>query len=110
MTTWQDSYVNADGIQVHYYRTGGNKPQVVLDHGAMDDGLCWISNSRYDLTLTQRPPLAPPSLGGIEGGLAPKRELLTRIRGIFHVAPSGRVTRAPHLGIRCNFSYPTCGG
>lgn len=41
MKNWQNGYVNANGIQVHYYRTGGEKPQVVLNHGAMDDGLCW---------------------------------------------------------------------
>ncbi len=41
MKRWSDGYVNANGIRVHYYRTGGNKPQVVLNHGAMDDGLCW---------------------------------------------------------------------
>ncbi len=26
---------------IHYYRTGGNKPQFVLLHGAADNGLCW---------------------------------------------------------------------
>ena len=41
MNSWSDGYVNANGIRLHYYRTGGNKPQVVLNHGAMDDGLCW---------------------------------------------------------------------
>lgn len=41
MKSWSDGYVNANGIRVHYYRTGGDKPQVVLNHGAMDDGLCW---------------------------------------------------------------------
>jgi len=41
MRSWSDGYVNANGIRLHYYRTGGNKPQVVLNHGAMDDGLCW---------------------------------------------------------------------
>ena len=41
MKSWADGYVNANGIRVHYYRTGGDKPQVVLNHGAMDDGLCW---------------------------------------------------------------------
>ena len=41
MNNWQDGFVNANGIKVHYYRTGGDKPQVVLNHGAMDDGLCW---------------------------------------------------------------------
>ena len=41
MQSWSDGYVNANGIRIHYYRTGGEKPQVVLNHGAMDDGLCW---------------------------------------------------------------------
>lgn len=41
MTTWVDGYVEVNGIRIHYYRTGGDKPQVVLNHGAMDDGLCW---------------------------------------------------------------------
>jgi pimeloyl-ACP methyl ester carboxylesterase len=41
MKKWSDGYVNANGIRIHYYRTGGDKPQVVLNHGAMDDGLCW---------------------------------------------------------------------
>ncbi len=41
MKTWSNGYVNANGIRIHYYRTGGDKPPVVLNHGAMDDGLCW---------------------------------------------------------------------
>ena len=41
MTNWKDGYVTANGIKIHYYRTGGDKPQVVLNHGVMDDGLCW---------------------------------------------------------------------
>jgi pimeloyl-ACP methyl ester carboxylesterase len=41
MANWEDGFVEANGIKVHYYRTGGDKPQVVLNHGAMDDGLCW---------------------------------------------------------------------
>jgi pimeloyl-ACP methyl ester carboxylesterase len=41
MISWADGYVKANGIRIHYYRTGGDKPQVVLNHGAMDDGLCW---------------------------------------------------------------------
>lgn len=41
MNTWLDAYVEVNGIKLHYYRTGGNKPQIVLNHGAMDDGLCW---------------------------------------------------------------------
>ncbi|MEN8172979.1 MAG: alpha/beta hydrolase [Chloroflexota bacterium] len=41
MNNWTDGYVKANGISIHYYRTGGDKPQIVLNHGAMDDGLCW---------------------------------------------------------------------
>lgn len=41
MKKWTDGYVDANGIKIHYYRTGGDKPQVVLNHGALDDGLCW---------------------------------------------------------------------
>ncbi|HOE03281.1 MAG TPA: alpha/beta hydrolase [Anaerolineaceae bacterium] len=41
MAKWSDGYVNANGLRLHYYRTGGNKPQVVINHGAGDDGLCW---------------------------------------------------------------------
>jgi N-formylmaleamate deformylase len=41
MSNWSDGYVTANGLKLHYYRTGGDKPQVVFNHGAMDDGLCW---------------------------------------------------------------------
>jgi pimeloyl-ACP methyl ester carboxylesterase len=56
MMTWADGYVNANGIKVHYYRTGGNGPQVVLNHGATDDGLCWTRVAKeleqdYDLIM-----------------------------------------------------------
>ncbi len=33
--------VEANGIRIHYYRTGGDGPPIVFNHGAMDDGLCW---------------------------------------------------------------------
>ena len=41
MSEWSDGYVNANGLSLHYYRTGGDKPRVVFNHGAGDDGLCW---------------------------------------------------------------------
>ena len=41
MNNWDHGYIDANGIRIHYYRTGGNKPQVVLNHGVTDDGLCW---------------------------------------------------------------------
>jgi pimeloyl-ACP methyl ester carboxylesterase len=41
MIDMQDGFVEANGLKIHYYRTGGDLPQVVLNHGALDDGLCW---------------------------------------------------------------------
>src|SRR5512136_1054701 len=41
MSAWSDGYVKSNGIDIHYHRTGGDKPQVVISHGAGDDGLCW---------------------------------------------------------------------
>ena len=33
--------VVSNGVKLHYYRTGGKKPPLVLAHGITDDGLCW---------------------------------------------------------------------
>jgi N-formylmaleamate deformylase len=41
MSKWFDGYVYSYGMEIHYYRTGGDKPQVIMNHGAGDDGLCW---------------------------------------------------------------------
>ena len=38
---WQEDYVEVDGLRLHYTRTGGDGPPVVLAHGFSDDGLCW---------------------------------------------------------------------
>ena len=34
--------ITVNGIKIHYYRTGGDKPPIVLAHGITDNGLCWI--------------------------------------------------------------------
>ncbi|MEN9937342.1 MAG: hypothetical protein RLZZ387_3921 [Chloroflexota bacterium] len=41
MTSWHANDVEANGIRLHYTRTGGDKPPVLLTHGFSDDGLCW---------------------------------------------------------------------
>lgn len=41
MTNWQTGVVDVDGLAIHYTRTGGVKPSLVLAHGFSDDGLCW---------------------------------------------------------------------
>ncbi|GCF09871.1 alpha/beta fold hydrolase [Dictyobacter arantiisoli] len=41
MSSWSDGKVQANGINLHYHHTGGDKPPVVLLHGFTDSGLCW---------------------------------------------------------------------
>jgi pimeloyl-ACP methyl ester carboxylesterase len=57
---WFSGDVAANGITIHYVRTGGpdggGKPPLVLSHGATDNGLCWTRLARaleadYDLIL-----------------------------------------------------------
>jgi pimeloyl-ACP methyl ester carboxylesterase len=53
---WTDGYVLANGIRIHYWRTGGNKPVLVMAHGSSDDGLCWTNLARefqdqYDIVM-----------------------------------------------------------
>ncbi|MEN6621006.1 MAG: alpha/beta hydrolase [Smithella sp.] len=56
MSQWFDGYVTSNGIKIHYYRTGGDKPKVVFSHGAGDDGLCFTRIAKeleknYDLIM-----------------------------------------------------------
>jgi N-formylmaleamate deformylase len=56
MAEWQSGSVDANGVTIHYTRTGGNKPVVVLAHGVTDNGLCWSPLVRelendYDLIM-----------------------------------------------------------
>ena len=56
MADWFSGDVVANGIRIHYYRTGGDKPPLVLSHGATDSGLCWtpvakLLESDYDVIM-----------------------------------------------------------
>lgn len=56
MTNWTSEQVHVNGINIHYHRTGGNKPLVVLLHGITDNGLCWTRVAQaleadYDLVM-----------------------------------------------------------
>ena len=44
--TWTTGYVEANGIRVHWTRTGGDLPPLVLAHGFTDDGGCWSPVAR----------------------------------------------------------------
>jgi N-formylmaleamate deformylase len=41
MLSWQPGDIVVKGVWLHYARTGGTKPPLVLAHGITDDGLCW---------------------------------------------------------------------
>lgn len=54
---WSSGYVKANGITLHYYRTGnGTQPSMVLSHGYTDNGLCWTDlahalEDKYDIVM-----------------------------------------------------------
>lgn len=43
MATWKSGEVTVDGVRLHYTRTGGALPPLVLAHGVSDDGFCWTT-------------------------------------------------------------------
>lgn len=54
--TWTHGDVIANGLKLHYVRTGGDGPPLVLAHGHSDNGLCWTRVARvleagYDLIM-----------------------------------------------------------
>jgi len=53
---WSSGYVEANGIRLRYYRTGGALPALVLSHGYTDNGLSWTGLARalqkeYDVIM-----------------------------------------------------------
>jgi N-formylmaleamate deformylase len=56
MSMWKSDYVESNGIKLHYTRTGGDKPPMVLAHGITDNGLCWtavaeVLEDAYDIVM-----------------------------------------------------------
>jgi pimeloyl-ACP methyl ester carboxylesterase len=56
MPKWFSGDVVANGIVIHYHRTAGHKPPIVLSHGFSDNGLCWVRAARalemdYDVIM-----------------------------------------------------------
>lgn len=54
---WQSDYVTANGLRIHYWRTGGpDRPVMILAHGITDYGLNWTSladrfQADYDIIM-----------------------------------------------------------
>lgn len=38
---WEAGDVETNGTRLHYTRTGGGKPPLIMAHGVTDSGLCW---------------------------------------------------------------------
>ncbi len=56
MGNWQSGDIVVNKLKLHYTRTGGDKPPVVLAHGFSDDGLCWtpvaeVLQADYDVIM-----------------------------------------------------------
>jgi N-formylmaleamate deformylase len=79
---WQSGDIEVDRLRLHYTRTGGDKPPVVLAHGFSDDGLCWspvaeLLAARYDVVMVDARghgksdmPKRGSGRGGLGGDLA----------------------------------------
>ena len=46
MNNWMIGVCEANGINIHYLRTGGYKPPLVLLHGLTGSGACWTPLAR----------------------------------------------------------------
>lgn len=56
MADWITGTCKANGIEMHFLRTGGDKPPVILLHGLMLSGACWTPLARsleddYDVIM-----------------------------------------------------------
>ena len=56
MTAWSTATCEANEMQIHYTRTGGNRPPIILLHGLTANGACWTALARelereYDVIM-----------------------------------------------------------
>jgi N-formylmaleamate deformylase len=56
MDRWTMETCEANGINIHYIRTGGDKPPIILLHGLLGNGMCWAPLARaleedYDVIM-----------------------------------------------------------
>ncbi|MET4387866.1 N-formylmaleamate deformylase [Bradyrhizobium sp. F1.4.3] len=56
MTNWTSGVCQANGIDIHYLRTGGGKPPLIALHGLTGSGACWTLLARaledsYDVIM-----------------------------------------------------------
>jgi len=66
--TWKRGVCEANGVGIHYLRTGGGKPPVVLLHGLLGSGECWTPLAR---ALEREFDVVMPDARGHGGSSAP---------------------------------------
>ncbi len=98
MTGWLDDYVFANGIRIHYTRTNGTKPPLLLLHGLTDNGLCWTRVARamegaYDVIMLDA--RGHGLSDGPETGFS-LRLLAEDVAGLIRVLELGQVTILGH--------------
>lgn len=59
MANWFTGDIVVNGIKIHYHRTGGDKPTLVIAHGVTDNGISWSRVARaleqdYDVIMYDR--------------------------------------------------------
>lgn len=68
MTGWSRGSCQTNGVQLHYLRTGGARPPIVLLHGLIGSGACWTPVAR---ALEGELELIMPDARGHGGSSAP---------------------------------------
>jgi pimeloyl-ACP methyl ester carboxylesterase len=86
MATWIRGDCEANGIRIHYVRTGGGKPPLVLLHGLSGSGASWTPVAR---TLARDFDVVMPDARGHGGSSAPPDgyrydELANDVIGLVH--------------------------
>jgi pimeloyl-ACP methyl ester carboxylesterase len=86
MATWIRGHCEANGIRIHFIRTGGGKPPVVLLHGLSGSGASWTPVARI---LARDFDVVMPDARGHGGSSAPRDgyrydELANDVIGLVH--------------------------
>jgi N-formylmaleamate deformylase len=87
MNRWKSDVIEINGLRLHYTRTGGDKPPLVLAHGFSEDGLVWtalaeVLGDRYDVIMPDA--RGHGQSGAAETGLG-TAELASDLHGIISV-------------------------
>jgi N-formylmaleamate deformylase len=84
MTNWMTGVCEASGVEIHYLRTGGSKPPLILLHGLSASAVCWSPLARAGLA---KPFLLGHSMGGMTAAVVASAAA-SAIRGVILADPT----------------------